>query len=238
MKKILFFVFTVFFIANVFFVSAAYDQTRINEIQEGVRVHSISISELNKAFDDGCITEGERMAYIIQSRRTEAEKVFFQNLEKSKIFMGFYNEKGVAVGTDHFMVGLFAGIYLWLFIRLRMLYNYVLDKDIFKFIKKEEYNLLDSKTRWVYLIAGSFWKVICIGAVYSVFAGIPIVSTFLYYVNLEFLTTNFFVKSFILAFEIGFGPYILESYLRSRKETLQMRKLHSASKMAAQEGRR
>lgn len=114
----------------------------------------------------------------------------------------------------YFWVGLLAGAWIYL---INFLINLFLRLKIFNWIEmtKGIKEIKSQKRSWLYTIGGHFWKVIVIGMVYGIVMLIPIVSTFIQAVTFEWLMPGrWFIRSFIIAFYIGFLPAAIEAYSR------------------------
>ena len=76
------------------------------------------------------------------------------------------------------------------------------------------------KTSWLGLIGSSLWKIIPIAVAYAVIMQIPIINSFIKVITLEPLLQfkgtiwGSILKSFIIAFYIGFLPTAIEQYTR------------------------
>jgi hypothetical protein len=87
--------------------------------------------------------------------------------------------------------------------------------SIYRFIKR--FNPKASiGSQWMLLIAGKLWMVIAIAFGYAVIMQIPIINRAIEIITFEVLGVNFFIRSFIIAFYIGFGPAWIESYQKYR----------------------
>jgi hypothetical protein len=100
------------------------------------------------------------------------------------------------------IIGLLAGF--WLFL-MNLLYRFF-----------TRFSKTTMKSQWLILIGSSAWKVIAIGVGYAVLMQIPIINRAIEIITFEVLGVNFFIRSIIIAFYIGFGPAWIESYQKYR----------------------
>lgn len=132
-----------------------------------------------------------------------------------------------------FLVGFFAGFWIWLVYMLLRLYRLVVDKvDVAKLYGEEGEELRESRTKWLYLIGGKIWKVVIIGIAYWVLMQIPVLNNIIRTVTLDVLGVNWLFRSWLIAFYIGFLPGLIEYFIKLRIKTKYEKGLNQAIKGA------
>ncbi|MEM3074387.1 MAG: hypothetical protein QW727_00365 [Candidatus Pacearchaeota archaeon] len=156
--------------------------------------------------------------------------IWYPFIEKSKdIFWVSDESKGTFLRS--FGIGFLAGFWIWLFYLLIKISRFFIEGvDIRNIYKKDKEEIIDHGTRWLYLVAGHFWKVVLIGIGYWVLLQIPLIKGFVKIITLEFLGIGFFFQSFIVAFYIGYAPALLQYFLEVRAETKYQKKLNKLVK--------
>jgi hypothetical protein len=128
--------------------------------------------------------------------------------------------KGILDFIPDLVTGALVGLWIFLIFvlaRLEMLFALI---PVLKSFTKNDYAKLQSG--WLGFIGGKVWKIIPIAVGYAVLMQIPIINSFIQVITLEPLLGlkstiwiwNSFIKSFILAFYIGFAPAAIEGYTR------------------------
>lgn len=138
------------------------------------------------------------------------QKIFYEI--KSLGFIDFFKTKfndSLNSGFSYFFIGLFAGFSIWVVVVFRNFVFYL--KTIAIGQKKLTHNpFTEDKFKWISLVAGRLWKVLLIALFYFVVMQIPFINIFIKTITLDLWIRGFYSKSFILAFEIGFLPAIIE----------------------------
>ena len=115
-------------------------------------------------------------------------------------------------------VGFLAGLWMYLINFIISVYYRITPRNRSSISMATRKKASDThKGSWLYLIGGNFWKVIIIAMVYGIIMLIPIVTTVIKVITFEALMPNsWMIRSFIIAFYIGFGPAAIEQYYRYR----------------------
>ena len=177
--------------------------------------------------------------YYASQHEDELSTILVSSVEKytPDFLKTFVNEK---LGFDY-SVGNFAGDFLiGLFSGLLVYFVYLFIK-IIRFLKtrsfvnpdSEEYS--EGKTRWLSLIVDRIWKVLIIAVLYATLLQIPILNKIIYILTLNFFFHASISKIIVLSFWIGFGPFIIENYLKARLEIKLRNKVLKSAKAAALE---
>ncbi len=182
---------------------------------------------------DSCVSSVSFVTKYYWMAESKTTFIWFPVIEKSKDILGLREESKGAFFRS-FFVGFFAGLLIWFIYFFIKIFRYFkesaednLSKRIFK---KDKEEIVDSKTKWLYLVAGQFWKVILIGIGYWVLTQIPIINNFLKLITFELLGIPLMFQSIIVAFYIGFGPALIEYFLRFRKEAKYEKKVNEVIK--------
>ena len=184
----------------IFSVNLVFSQENISDSAlitgNDVKEPNISYESLEKAYDIKILSWTQKIFYEIKS-------LGFINFIQTK-----FNDS-LNSGPSYFFIGLFAGFYIWIVVVFRNFFSYL--KQIGTGAAKFKHNpFTEDKMKWISLIAGRLWKVLLIGLFYFVIMQIPFINVFVKTITLDIWVRSFFLKTFILAFEIGFLPAIVE----------------------------
>ena len=150
-----------------------------------------------------------------------------KNFFKEKL--GF-NEGFFSFFYPHMVVGLMAGLWIWLLYEFAHFTNRFLPKAKIGKVHPFSVGRATGQGRlrrsWLHLIGSSFWKILIIGLIYAVLMELPFIHTFLDIALLAFLRDNYILRSFILAFYIGLLPSAIEEFskYKIRKHRKQIKK--------------
>ena len=117
----------------------------------------------------------------------------------------------------YLFIGFLTGFWMWLGVFIKNMsgrFTRLIRKKGFKEAREKAKGL--QKKEWLDFIAGDFWRIIIIGIGYAIIMQIPIINRFMQIITFELLGVNWFLRSIILAFYIGFGPAWIEQYARYR----------------------
>ncbi|PIN89234.1 hypothetical protein COU57_06260 [Candidatus Pacearchaeota archaeon CG10_big_fil_rev_8_21_14_0_10_32_14] len=131
---------------------------------------------------------------------------------------------------ENIAVGFFAGVWMWFVYLIIRLNRVMIEGHSFRgsvpgyiISKRDEEEIRERKTQWLYLVAGRFWKVFFIAIIFAFLTYIPILNIALRIItfeniNLYFIKINvhWFYRSFIVAFELGFLPTFFEMYQKAK----------------------
>jgi len=141
-------------------------------------------------------------------------KIFgFENPEQDDKIFGLKIASLGNIGI-YFIRGVFAGIYLWIVYILINYFERLKRLRIKKTLKENPFE--GGKTVWFGLIAGKLYKVFLIGIAYAVLMQIPLLNRLIQIITLDLFLNGFWLKTFILSFEIGFGPSLIEYYWKEK----------------------
>jgi len=173
----------------------------------------------------------QNLGDVTQIEQNLQDKVVWNNaslLGKTKItilsvpskissFLGFKSEiEKLKDFWGYFFIGLIAGAWIYL---VNLIINLWIKFRIgIKIAKTGALRDLSKQRRgWLELVGGSLWKILIIGMAYGIIMLIPIVKNVIEFITFEYLMPgNWFIRSFIIAFYIGFGPAAIERYYRYR----------------------
>jgi len=129
--------------------------------------------------------------------------------------LGF--QEGFADFIPDLLEGLLVGAWMfgayWL---IRLSTNLAFTKYFGKFRLQGDADRRKLESGWLNFVAGRIWKIVPIAIAYAVILQIPILNRLIQIVTFEVLGVNFFFRSIIIAFYIGFVPGAIEAYTRYR----------------------
>lgn len=121
-------------------------------------------------------------------------------------------------GTDmswlyYLFIGSFAGFMIWVVYTVTRFLRRWVDKSLYLKIGEE---IKEDWSRWPELVAGRPWKFILLGVLYAVLMVVPMVNRVLQIITLEIFDLGVFLHALVVACEVGFLPWMFESYMRAR----------------------
>ena len=157
---------------------------------------------------------------------TTAKLLGIKDPESGDKFLGF--EIASFSFGKYFVVGLLAGLMLWLFY-ITIIKVYWRIKHYQEFKKP----LKIIKGQWIEMVAGRLWKVVVIAVVYATIMQIPLLNRIIQVITLEIFYEDIWSKALVIALEIGFLPAIVEYYVKARYEIKQQKKVQRAAMVGA-----
>ncbi len=172
--------------------------------------------------------EEKNINKVIEKKLDEAQWKNYNFLEKTKItlksipskatsFLGFKSEwQRLSDFWGYFLIGIWTGLWIYCINLLIEVWIWIRSKTTLG----RAGALRDAEKHrrsWMELVCGSWWKILIIGMVYGIIMLIPIIKNAIEFISFEYLMPDsWFIRSFILAFYIGFGPAAIEQIHRYR----------------------
>lgn len=160
------------------------------------------------------------------------KKPFYWTYYKAKDLLGFNATFWKDFWPD-LLVGLFIGLWLLLVNWGIMGYNNFARRFGWHSLREgARTDRTRHKSSWLYTVGGSPWKTIVIAMTYAILLQIPVINSAIKIVTFEFLMSGSlwfgFIRSFIVAFYIGFGPAMFQEIARYRLRQKYYKKIMDA----------
>ncbi|PIZ80057.1 hypothetical protein COY00_02200 [Candidatus Pacearchaeota archaeon CG_4_10_14_0_2_um_filter_35_33] len=147
--------------------------------------------------------------------------------DKTKGFLGEHVVDVTKIGPfiGNFFIGLFAGLILYLTYLIILWKRRIVD---LKKSNKDDVELSEGRTRWLNFVAGRIHKPLFIGIFFATLMQVPIISTVLKFVTLEYFGYSWYSRMVMLAILIGYIPAIIENFRKGMMKNKLERKVNQA----------
>lgn len=141
------------------------------------------------------------------------------------LFIGLKQIILIGPFIGNFFIGLFAGLILYLTYLIILWKRRIVD---LKKSNKDDVELSEGRTRWLNFVAGRIHKPLFIGIFFATLMQVPIISTVLKFVTLEYFGYFWYSRMVMLAILIGYIPAIIENFRKGMMKNKLERKVNQA----------
>lgn len=139
---------------------------------------------------------------------------FVQNImQNAPNWLGF-NGTGSTL-FYYFLVGFLAGLMIWVVYTIARFVRHWVTGGKSLYLKQGE-EIKEDWSRWPEIVAGRPWKLVLFGVFYALLMMLPMVNRVLQIITLDVFDLGVFLHALVVACEVGFLPWMLESYMRAR----------------------